>query len=131
MTSLARSSGGGSDGALFSLSGVVAINATWSEDIYFTEAGTPMELTGLDFKLTLRSAQDSNSATYTLSIDAGTLSIEDDSDGYSRILRISVAPGVLSCVGDFIADLASEDGDEAVTHWAHGVITLRNNPVVF
>lgn len=121
----------GDSGALFEMSGTVPINATWLEDIYFTEAGAPMDLTGLDFKLTLRGSQDSDAAAYTLSIAAGTLSIEADSSAVDRILRITVQPGTLSEVGDFIADIASEDGAGVVTHWAHGTVSLRNNPVTF
>lgn len=128
MTSIAREYG--DSGALFEMSGTVPINATWSEDIYFQEAGSAMDLTGLSFKLTLRSSQDSDSAHYTLSTAAGTLSITTDDDDV-EVLRISVARGTFTDTGNFIADLASQDGAGSVTHWAHGIVSLRNNPVQF
>lgn len=127
MTSIAR--GGNDSGALFEMSGVVPINATWAEDIYFREAGAIMSITGLSFKLTLRSGH-SDSANYTLSTDAGTLSITTDADGV-QVLRITVPPGTFTSIGDYIADLASEDGTGIVTLWAHGIVGLRQNPVTF
>lgn len=130
MTRIVQSNG--QSGALFDMSGVVPTNATWEEDIYFTENGAAMPLTGLAFRLTLRADSESDSADITLSTAAGTLQIVDDDDGNDRVLRINVTAGTLnSYVGDFTADLASQDGDGKVMHWAHGVITLRPNPVSF
>lgn len=117
-------------GALFDMSGTWSVDSTIAEDIYFQEAGLAMDLTDLDFKLTLRADADQDSADYTLSIDAGTLAITTDDDGV-EILRITVTPGTLSDSGDYIADLASQDASDVVTHWAHGTITLRNDPVTF
>lgn len=129
MTALARSSG--ASGALFDVSGTVANNATWSEDIYFFEAGAGMDISGLDWKLTIRSDPNSDAADYTLTIGGG-LSIEDDDDSNPTILRINVAAGTLSSYfGDYIADLAAQDTDDKVTLWAHGVITFTRNPVSF
>jgi len=84
----------------------------------------------MDWKLTLRNP-DNSSVDVTLSTDAGTLSIEDD-DGHNRILRISVPAGTLnSYQGDYVMDLASKDPADKVILWAHGVVSLRPNPVVF
>lgn len=115
------------------MSGTVATNATWAEDIYFTEAGAAFDLTDLDFKMTFRCEADNASADFTLSIDDGTLSIVADSDsGIDRVLRITVAAGTLnSYEGDYIADLASQDADGVVTLWAHGIVSFRPNPVTF
>ena len=130
MTSLARS--GGDAGALFDLSGTVATNATWSEDIYFTEAGAPFDISELDWKLTFRSDGEAASADITLSTDAGTLAVMADDNGHTRVLRIHVAAGALNaCEGECVADLASKDGNGAVLLWAHGTISFRPNPVTF
>ena len=119
-------------GALFELSGSVAVNSTWSEDIYFSENGSAMDISDLDWKMTFRQEEDQTSADITLSIDEGTLSIQQDDNGDSRILRITVAAGTLnSYSGDFYCDLASQDVNDVVTLWAHGVINLTQNPVVF
>jgi hypothetical protein len=123
----------GDSGAMFEISGTVPTNATWSEDIYFSEEGAAMDISGLDFKLTFRADADQDSADITLSTDAGTLSVVEDTDaGVDRILRILVTAGTFnSYEGDFIADLASRDTDSKVTLWAHGVVTFQKNPVAW
>ena len=120
-------------GALFELSGSVANNATWQETVYFMQEGSPMVLTGLSFKMTFRCNGDSTSADYTLSTDDGTLSIVADADsGIANNLYINVAAGSLSgLLGDYIADLASQDVADVVTLWAHGAVTFAPNPVSF
>lgn len=118
-------------GALFEVSGTVPVNATWSEDIYFTEDASPFELTDLDFKMTFRRDAAATNADYTLSTDTGELTIEDDDSGYARILRISVDPGTFTDSGDYICDIASRDASDAVILWAHGIVSFRNNPVTF
>lgn len=120
----------GDSGALFDMSGTWSINSTISEDIYFHEAGVAMDLTGLDFKMTLRADPDSESADYTFSIDSGQLAITTDDDSV-EILRLTITAGTISQTGDYVADLASQDASDVVTHWAHGIISLRNNPVTF
>jgi hypothetical protein len=130
MTSLARDSGDA--GALFDLSGTVATNATWAEDIYFTEAGAPFDISELDWKLTFRRDGEATSADITLSTASGTLAVAADDNGHLRILHIGVAAGALgACEGEYVADLASKDGDGAVLLWAHGTISFRPNPVTF
>jgi hypothetical protein len=130
MTSLARSTG--EAGALFDLSGTVATNATWSEDIFFSEAGAPFDISGLDWKLTFRRSGENTTADITLSTAAGTLTVVADDNGHQRILRIGASASALNAwEGDYIADLASKDGAGAVMLWAHGTISFRTNPVTF
>jgi len=130
MTSLARN--GGDAGALFDLAGTVATNATWIEDVYFTESGAPFDISELDWKLTFRRDGEAASADITLSSASGTLAVAADDNGRPRILRINVAAGALSaCEGEYVADLASKDGAGAVLLWAHGTISFRPNPVTF
>lgn len=123
----------GNSGALFEISGFVPTNATWSEDIYFSEAGAPTDLTGLSFKMSFRCSEEDDAAIITLSTDAGTLSVVEDTDsGVNRILRINVPAGTYSTYdGDYICDLASKDAQNSVLLWAHGVVTLRKNPVAW
>lgn len=126
---LARTAG--QSGALFEISGEIANNATWYEDIYFSESGAPLNISGLTWKMTFRADPNSDSADLTLSTD-DSLSIEDDDDGYHRILRINVTAGNLSSyVGDYICDLAAQDSDDKVTLYAHGIVTFTRNPVAF
>lgn len=131
MSSLARTSG--ASGAYFEISGEVANNATWQENIYFMEAGAPMVLTDLSFKMTFRCSERDDSADYTLSTDGGSLSIEADPDsGIENILYINVPAGQLnSLCGDYVCDLASRDVNGVVSPWAHGIVSFRSNPVSF
>lgn len=119
-------------GALFDVSGVVPTNATWSEDIYFTQDGEPLDISGLTWKLTLRCDEANTNADVTLST-TDYLSVQTDTDsGIDRILRINVPAGQLAGYsGDYVCDLASQDVSDVVTLWAHGLVTLRLNPVSF
>lgn len=129
MTALVRSSG--ASGALYNVSGTVANNATWAEDIYFRDGGVATVITGLEFKFTFRSDPNSDAADLTLST-SDSLSIVADSNGVNSILRISIAAGDLSgYFGDYVADLASKDVSDVVTLWAHGEVTFTRNPVSF
>lgn len=130
MTSLARDSG--NSGALFDLSGTVPTNSTWAEDVYFTQGGAPMDISGLDWMLTFRRNCGDTTADFVLSMLDGTLSVVADDDGYFRVLRISVAASALNTHnGDYIVDLASQDVSGKVDLWAHGIVTFRPNPVSF
>lgn len=119
-------------GALFDVSGTVANNATWAEDIYFIENGSGMSLTGLSFKMTFRCSGDDDSAVLTLSTGGGGLSIVNDDASVASILRITASPSTLSGMeGDYICDLASQDQSDVVTLYAHGLVSFRSNPVSF
>jgi hypothetical protein len=120
----------GQSGAEAELSGTIAINATWSEDIYFrTPDGAAMDLTGLDFELQFRTSPDTDTTVKTLSITGGELSIETDDGAVDSILRISVTAGAFaSYPGDLVTDIVAIDGSGAVTLYAHGIVSFVNNP---
>lgn len=122
----------GRSGARMTISGIVPTNATWAEDIYFTQAGQPMDISGLEWKMTFRASEGQSSADITLST-SDYLSIQTDSDsGVDRILRINVPAGTLSSYsGDYVCDLASQDNTDAVVLWGHGIVTFQLNPVTF
>lgn len=127
-------SGNGQSGAYFEMSGEVANNATWQENIYFLEAGIPMDLQNLDFRMTFRSCGEVvGSSTYTLSTDDGTLTVVADPDsGLFNILYINVPVGNLTALcGDYVSDLASQDVAGVITPWAHGTVSFRPLPVSF
>ena|ERR1051325_2892227 len=125
------SRGAGQSGAECDLSGVIAINASWNEDIYFFDAdGAAVDISDLDWSFQFRTSPDATSADVTLSTVAGTLTVEDDNGSVSSILRISADPGTFTNYeGDMIADLIAVDADDVVTLYAHGVVTFANNPV--
>ena len=130
MTALFRTAG--ASGALFEMSGVVSNNVTWDENINFTENGTAMVLTGLSFQFQFRDAQDDTSTVLTLSTADSELVITADDGGVNSILRINVAYTVIDGLeGDYIADLVGKDAASKLTHWAHGVVTFRHDPLAF
>lgn len=119
-------------GARATVSGIVPTNATWAEDIYFTEAGSAMDISGLEWKMTFRTDESSTSADFTISTDDYLSIVEDTDAGVDRILRINVPAGTFSSYsGDYYMDLASMDGSSVVVLWAHGVVTFQLNPVSF
>jgi hypothetical protein len=122
----------GSAGAETVISGEISIHSTWSEDIYFFQSsdGSAMDLTGLDFRMQFRCSADQENADVTLSIDAGTLSIEEDDGSVDSILRITVPAGTFSAYdGDMVCDLIGIDQSDNITHYGHGLVTFRNSPV--
>jgi hypothetical protein len=118
-------------GAESVVTGVVSAHASWREDLYFfSPDGTPMDLAGLDFEFQFRDSQCSSGSNVVLSIDEGSLSIEEDEGSVASILRIDAEPGKFSAyAGDMTADLVSVDIDGNVLHRAHGVVTFTNDPV--
>lgn len=124
----------GSSGAESKISGEISIYATWNEDIYFFDPsdGSAMGLTGIDFELQFRKDAGQTSADVTLSITAGTLSLQDDSGSVKSILRIAAPAGTFTNYeGDMIADLVAQDVSDNVIHYGHGIVSFRNDPVAF
>lgn len=123
--------------ALFTLSGDVSNNVTWSEDIYFLQSGAGMDLTGLSFQLQFRAkppnTKEPNTAAFlTLSTAGGELVITDDDNSVASILRIGVPyTTISSMVGEYQTDLVSKDVSGTLTHWSSGVVTFSPLPIAF
>lgn len=122
----------GQSGAESDISGTIAINATWSEDIYFFDSdGAAMDISNLDFEFQFRSDAEDTGATITLSTADTTLTLVADSGSVISILRILVDPGTFTAyVGDMVADLVATDATDNVTLYGHGIVTFTNNPAV-
>lgn len=118
-------------GALLVMTGQVSNGSTWAEDIWFTEDGAAMDLTGLDFRLQIRCCR-TNQITLLLT-ESDLLSVVTDSaSGVDRILRITVPPSAMTQLsGDYFADLASKDAASEIKHWAHGIISFIDDPVLW
>lgn len=122
----------GDSGALFDVSGTVSNNATWDEYIYFLENGSGMNLDGLSFEFQFRKDPSSTSSDLTLSTADSELVLTDDDGAVTSIVCVNVAYTVISGLeGDYIADLVGKDAASKITHWAHGVITFKQNPIAF
>lgn len=121
----------GQSAAETAISGEISIYATWTEDLYFYEPdGTAMDLDGLTFYLQFRCDPSQTDADVTLSTTAGTLSLVDDSGSVTSILRISAAAGTFDQYeGDMICDLLAVDQSSNKTHYGHGIVSFRNDPV--
>lgn len=122
----------GGSGALFTISGTVSNNSTWSELIFFYENGSGMDISDLSFQLQIRAGSFDAGASVTLSTAAGDLVIINDDGGNPTILRINVPyTSISSLHGDYIVDLASKDSNETLVHWGNGVVLFRQSPVAF
>jgi len=116
-------------GALFEISGQVSNGATWAEDIWFTEDGAALDLTGLEFRFQFRCHRHGTTELLLTTTDKLSI-VTDTGSGVDRILRITVQPGALSQMrGDYFADLSSKDGGGDIKHWGHGVISFINDPI--
>lgn len=113
------------------VSGEISIYATWQEDIYFFDPdGSAMDISAVDFFFQFRTDPMATDADVTLSTDAATMSIVTDSGSVQSILRIAAPAGTFDQYeGDMIADLVGVDTSSNVTHYAHGVVSFRNDPV--
>lgn len=113
------------------VAGEISIFATWREDIYFFDPdGSAMDISAIDFMFQFRASPTDTDADVTLSTDAGTMSIVADSGAILSILRIAAPAGTFDQYeGDMIADLIGVDTSGNVTHYAHGVVAFRNDPV--
>lgn len=122
----------GQTGARGLISGVISNGATWWEDVSITEDGTVIaDADTWTWRMTFREANDEDSVVLTLSTTDGTLTISQGAD--ATTLQIRVAYTALSDLeGDYVCDLASLDtstNPDKLVHWAHGIVTFRNEPI--
>lgn len=126
----------GDTGAQAILSGTISNGASWYEDVAMTEDGTAISGSPASWTWTLafRETFEDDSAVLTLTTGGGGLTVTQGST--STTLAIRVAKASLSDMdGDYIADLKSLDTSDTTydsagrsRHWAHGVVTFRNEP---
>jgi hypothetical protein len=125
----------GETGAHAILSGFISNGVSWYEDVAMTEdgtaiAGTPASWT---WTMTFRESEEDDSAVLTLTT-ADDLTISTGST--ETTLQIRVAQATIAALeGDYIVDLKSLDTSDTThdsagrsRHWAHGIITVRNEP---
>lgn len=123
----------GPHGADNTVSGFISNGSTWVETILLTDQdGSP--LTGIDsdeWRLQLREDEESTSAVLTLSTTDGTLDIAVETD--RTLFSINVPQASLSDLeGDYVLDIVSKAAsDETLRHIAHGVLTVRNDPIAY
>jgi hypothetical protein len=123
-------------GARALLSGSISNGVTWYEDVAMTEDGTAISGSPASWTwtMTFRENLEDDSAALTLTTaSGGGLTISQGAD--ATTLQIRVAKATISPLeGDYFVDLKSLDTDTTYDsagrsiHWAHGVVTVRNEP---
>ena len=117
----------GNSGARFLISGYVSTGASWIEQYVFQFAGAPIaDADDFEWQFNFRTAY-GDAPSLSLSTTAGTLTISQGSE--STALGIDVPHASMSALeGDYIADLVYENDSGDRVHWAHGIVTFRNEP---
>lgn len=122
----------GQTGAKGLISGVISNGATWWEDLEITEDGTV--ITSADtwtWRMTFRECDTDDSIVLTLSTTDGTLTVSQGADATTIQIRV-VYTALSALEGDYICDLSSLDTSttpDKLVHWAHGIVTFRNEPI--
>lgn len=117
-------SGADVSGAWFQITGSVAANASWNDDIQIWQVG--QDTTDLDFTLTLRCSENA-SPSVSLTTTAGDMSVVTVSG--REVLRLAAPAGTLEGLsGNYIIDISSTDASSNVILWGHGTINIKNNP---
>lgn len=122
------SRGAGGTGARFNLSGTISSGASWIETYTFQVAGGIVHADADIWDWQFNFRKDYGSGP-DLSLTTGTeLTVTNSSEATS--FAIAVGPDDLASMeGDYIADIAYEDADGNRIHWAHGIVTFRNEPI--
>lgn len=126
----------GDTGARAILQGTISNGVTWREDVAMTEdgvaiGGTPASWT---WSMRFRCCEENDSTEFTLTTGGGGLTISQGSDATTLQIRVARAT-VSNRVGDYIVDIKSIDTSDTTddpegysVHWAHGMVTVRNEP---
>lgn len=128
MTIAARSLTG--TAARFIVSGFVSTDASWIEEYNFQVDGGVIDADAdiWEWQFNFRAAVSDDSPALSLSTTAGTITVTNGAD--STTVAINVPPDDLSDLeGDYIADMAYETAAGVRVHWAHGIISFRNEPI--
>lgn len=119
------------------LSGTISNGVTWYEDVLMTEDGTAISGSPQNWTwtMTFRENFTDDSAVLTLTTASGEgLTISQGAS--STTLQIRVAKADLADLdGDYVVDLKSLNTSDTTydsagrsRHWAHGIVTVRNEP---
>lgn len=115
--------------AKFLISGFISVAASWIEEYNFQVDGGVIDANAAlwEWQFNFRSDY-GDSPALSLSTVAGTITVTNGSD--STTIAINVPPDDLASLdGDYIADMAYENTDGDRIHWAHGIVSFRNEPI--
>lgn len=117
-------------GALMSVSGEWSNALPLREMISIYEAGSPMDLTDLEFEFTLRRSRVDTATCLSATTDSGLVvaTVQNDAGDDVDVLQFDDVD-ISSLCGDYIADFTMKDASGNYTHLAHGVVSVWNDPV--
>lgn len=119
----------GESGARFRLSGFVSSGASWVETFTFQIDGDVIDDDADDWTWQLNFRKTYNDAVdLSLSTTGGEITVTNGADSTSIAINASY-DDLSSMEGDYIADMAYQTGAGVRVHWAHGIVTFRNEPI--
>ena len=123
----------GTTGAHGIIRGSISNGATWYKDLLITENGTAIAGTPASWvwQLNLRSFPD-NTVVLGLTTADGTLTVSQGATATTIQIRVVYTTMNGIDPGNYLIDLASLDDTATparLIHWAHGVVTVRHEPV--
>lgn len=124
---IALSTGQRFSAARYSLTGSLSRNATWSQTLELPADDSTVSITGQSIEITFRRDEFCTTAELTVSTAASQISITD-----ADTIAIIVTDEIMGALklDRYVVDIASSNSG-AITHWAHGIVSTGNSPVVF
>ena len=124
----------GDSAAACDLEGVISNGVTWVEDLNITEDGTAVAGTPTAWTWTITLKEDYDSSPIFSISTSDYIDVTQGTD--STVLSVGVPKSLLTNLkGDYLMDIKSIDGSDLSIdpegrsrHWAHGPITVRNEP---
>lgn len=119
--------------AMNTVTGGISNGATWVETITLVDEDGAA-LTGVaadEWRLTLRADEDQDTADLTLTnAVGGELTV---TEGTTTTLDINCPQSSLDALdGDYVIDIVAKDSvTDKLTHYAHGLISVRNDPIAW
>jgi hypothetical protein len=119
---------GGSE-ARFNVNATKSTGASWIETYNFQVDGGVIhdDADIWTWQYNFRKTYD-GSVELSLSTTAGTITVTNGADSTSIAINVPYS-SLSSLEGDYIADMAYEDGSGNRVHWMHGIVTFRNEPI--
>lgn len=118
----------GDSGARFNLSGTVSSGASWIETYNFQVDGGIVHADADEWTWQFNFRKNYGCAPELTITTGDGITVTNGSDSTS--FAINVAPTRLTNMeGDYVADIAYEDDDGNRVHWAHGIVSFRNEPI--
>lgn len=117
----------GDHDAPFTLKGVISNGASWIASYRFQVGGAPLT-DAEDFTWQWNLRDECNTVVLSASTDDSTLTVENDDDNTTLSVNVPYA-SLSALVGDYVADIVYQNDDGDRVHWAHGMMTVRDEPL--